>query len=624
MRNLTAGNKMNFTMFIFIILIIIFMIILATINGLKNIKDKYEISSSSCIYDNKSNYIELENDALISKKWTGNYYLKEDITKKEYKLGNYSIAFNKNKRSLDLFGTFYEVKKGGDVLKISDYNYINNTMQDKFYKIDDRKYLIIGKKIKNNTGSLSTENYLIIILDKSGNALLLNNQINAKTINEMIINTDDFEFDVAKEILKYSDDIINLKKIIGSSNQYVQRASNTENEKKEENKTENSIKENVQSNNEQTLYKTSSTSSTTTVTETSTLKKIEEENTSNKDNIESSSDKFNENDQSEKEEKIDNNKENDKNDKDNKEKTENIPDRSTEVNKSDNNNTENKSDKSNEPNKSEKENTEEKSDENNENDKLDKESKNTNSGKSNDKTNLNKDVQDLTWVETLNNWMSEVATGFKNINGTKNEKKEGKLSKNISLNGLNAGTTFIEINYTVTDPENQYNVVYAIITGNNFVKTISLDKNANTYRVTELEPNTNYTVEMGYKIIYSDSSVEEVKQDIMTARTLIPNEELKITRVSLTKIYYSLKLDHDYVYDNGCKIKIYLNDTTLIFEQLLSESNLEKAAITGYNDSFQIPQGYKEKNAEIKILLEETCMDGKSVPNSLVAKTVNY
>ena len=28
---------------------------------------------------------ELENDAKIFKKWTGNYYLKEDTTKKEYK-----------------------------------------------------------------------------------------------------------------------------------------------------------------------------------------------------------------------------------------------------------------------------------------------------------------------------------------------------------------------------------------------------------------------------------------------------------------------------------------------------------------------------------------------------------
>ena len=78
------------------------------------------------------------------------------------------------------------------------------------------------------------------------------------------------------------------------------------------------------------------------------------------------------------------------------------------------------------------------------------------------------------------------------------------------------------------------------------------------------------------------------------------------------------------MYDNGCKIKVYLNDASLVFEQTLRESDLEKAAMSGYSDSFEIPQGYKEKNAEIKILLEDTYMNEKSVQNNLSAKIVNY
>lgn len=39
----------------------------------------------------------------------------------------------------------------------------------------------------------------------------------------MIISTDDFKFDVANEILTYNDENINLKKIIGSTNEYVKR-----------------------------------------------------------------------------------------------------------------------------------------------------------------------------------------------------------------------------------------------------------------------------------------------------------------------------------------------------------------------------------------------------------------
>ena len=105
MRNLTSGNKMNFTIFAFIILIILIILCSAVVMVLRTDKEEYEVLSTSSIYDKDYNYIELENDAKIFKKWTGNYYLKEDTTKKEYNLGGYAIAFDKNKK------TFYKIKK---------------------------------------------------------------------------------------------------------------------------------------------------------------------------------------------------------------------------------------------------------------------------------------------------------------------------------------------------------------------------------------------------------------------------------------------------------------------------------------------------------------------------------
>ena len=200
MRNLTSGNKMNFTIFALIVLIILIILCTAVIMVVRTDKEEYPVSNTMSIYDKDYNYIELENDAKIFKKWTGNYYLKEDTTKKEYNLGGYAIAFDKNKKTLDLYGNFYQVLKGGDISKISGYNTVSGNVQSQFYKIDDRKYLIAARNITNDTGSLSTQSYLIIIIDKLGNALLLNNKINAKTINEMKISTDDFKFDVANEI----------------------------------------------------------------------------------------------------------------------------------------------------------------------------------------------------------------------------------------------------------------------------------------------------------------------------------------------------------------------------------------------------------------------------------------
>lgn len=497
MRNLTSGNKMNFTIFALIVLIILIILCTAVIMVVRTDKEEYPVSNTMSIYDKDYNYIELENDAKIFKKWTGNYYLKEDTTKKEYNLGGYAIAFDKNKKTLDLYGNFYQVLKGGDISKISGINTVSGNVQSQFYKIDDRKYLIAARNITNDTGSLSTQNYLIIIIDKLGNALLLNNKINAKTINEMIISTDDFKFDVANEILTYNDENINLKKIIGSTNEYVKREeeNTTEGQNEVVNETEVGQVENTAGEGQIT------TSATTTI----------------------------------------------------------------------------------------------------------------------NKTHLG--------LGSLNNWIQKVAAGFQSIyNGNSGKKDEASLTKSIALNSLSVGTTSLDINYAITDPENKYNVVYAIVSDGTKQTSISLDKNATSYKVTGLEPNTNYSVEIGYKVIYSDSSVDEKVEDTMTVRTKAPTESLEITKVSTDKIYYTLKLDSNFVYDKGAKIIVYLNDTNEDTKSsiTLTEANLEKAASSGYSGSFIIPDEYKIKGSSIKIKLENTKYNGAEVNTNLTAKIINY
>ena len=95
MRNLAAGNKVNFTVFTIIVIVIMLILAGAVILVLSNAQEDHEISSSTAIYDNNYNYIELENTAVVSKKWNGNYYLKENETKKEYNLGKYSVQVGK-------------------------------------------------------------------------------------------------------------------------------------------------------------------------------------------------------------------------------------------------------------------------------------------------------------------------------------------------------------------------------------------------------------------------------------------------------------------------------------------------------------------------------------------------
>ena len=58
-------------------------------------------------------------------------------------------------------------------------------------------------------------------MDKRGNASLLNDTINVKTINPLKLIYNDIEFDVANETLTYDDKKVDLKLINGSSNEYV-------------------------------------------------------------------------------------------------------------------------------------------------------------------------------------------------------------------------------------------------------------------------------------------------------------------------------------------------------------------------------------------------------------------
>lgn len=552
MRTLSSGNKMNFAIFIVIVFLILFIIINAVFVGVKNQKQKYQIPANSCIYDNDYKYIELENDAQILKKWTGDYYLEEEQTKKEYKLGKYAISYVANRNSLDIFGNFYLIQEGGNVNKLTEHNTIANIVENKFYKIADRKYLIVAKDIKNNTGSLYTQNYLIIIMDKLGNTLLLNNEINIKTINEMIIETDDFEFDVANEILRYNDESINLKKVIGSTNEYVKGEEEKEQETKEnvqvakteENKNENK-EENTNQQEQTTKTINNSTATTMTTNNNNSTTIIQNSNKTSKEKEQTST----------------------------KEK------------------------------------------------KNSKTSKNTENNNNNSNSSVE---QDNAWVDTLNGWINNVASGFESLyNNSSNKKEETTLSKSIMLNGVSADTASITIKYTVIDPENKYNVVYAVVSSDTENYIISLDKSANTYKMNGLQPDTNYTIKIGYKIIYSDAKIEEVEQDTMEVKTDSKSESLEFTKVGLDKAYFKLRLDSEFIYDAGCKLVVYLNDTTKVTEIVLNKADLEKT-VSGYTSSFTIPDEYKTRGASLTIQLENTKINNNEINVNLNAKIINY
>lgn len=126
------------------------------------------------------------------------------------------------------------------------------------------------------------------------------------------------------------------------------------------------------------------------------------------------------------------------------------------------------------------------------------------------------------------------------INNSNSSTNQTPLSKSVSLRGAIATSSYIDIEYAVQDPQNRYQTVYAFVEAVGYENTIALDKNATTYRLTDLEPNTEYKITLGYKEITEDNEVVDNIEDVLSVRTTKINASIDITRVGTGSKKYIL------------------------------------------------------------------------------------
>ena len=216
-------------------------------------------------------------------------------------------------------------------------------------------------------------------------------------------------------------------------------------------------------------------------------------------------------------------------------------------------------------------------------------------------------ILNFLYGDNVNNMNINVGTGSNN---------KTPLAKSVSLRSAVATSSYIDIEYIVNDPENKYQTVYAFIESEGFEKTIALDKAARTYRVTDLEPNTEYTITLGYKEILQDNTVQDYIEDMLSVRTAKVDAVLTITKVKGSKVYFNFKMDPNYSFDAG-KIKLYVDGE----EQGLGvDINVNKAVTaTGWNSSLEYTYG-----SEITLRLEEATHNGVQINNVIEAKFRNY
>lgn len=230
LRKYDKKNKLRIMFIVFLSSVILILFTLVAITMFKKENKSYVVNKNSVTHDINNKLIRVKKTANIKSKWNNNWYL--DYDNQKYNLGVNAIVYNEFNADVTLFGNFYEVREKGEINKTNENLVLKSPDVSKFYKISDRKYLLIDPVIVSS--NLSTSNYLVVDIEKSGYAFYTNNKVNVKTVGETVIRTSTYEFDVNNETLKFNDnsEIINLKKILGSTNNY------------KSNKKENNIKNN--------------------------------------------------------------------------------------------------------------------------------------------------------------------------------------------------------------------------------------------------------------------------------------------------------------------------------------------------------------------------------------------
>lgn len=218
-------NGKSFVLLAIIIIAVVAIFAFFIYRFLQYDKTEFEMQEGSVIYNEDNEYIKIEGDAYLTQKVDRNYYLYEDIEGEtiKHKIGKNAVVHKEGDMYLYLYGTAYQVLSTGDVEIVKGETKIVKSSPTKFFKLDDREYLMVDPSLRTvDSQILDTKDYVIINMDKQGNPSFSNHLVNFKTISQLIVTGSTFKFDIALEKLIYEDSEVNLKNIIGSTNEYVE------------------------------------------------------------------------------------------------------------------------------------------------------------------------------------------------------------------------------------------------------------------------------------------------------------------------------------------------------------------------------------------------------------------
>ena len=485
---LNIKNKIYILIFSLIVIAIIAMLVISAkmANKDKTVA-KYEVSTNSVVFNQDTNLVDTSTGGVIEKKWDDDYYFVSN-NQQSSNLGKNTIIYEKATEVIKVYGGSYRVSDTGNVVINGELTEINELKRTSFYKISDRVYLIVSPEIYTEDRSVYANKYLIVYIDKQGNASVLNDMLNLKTINPMSLVFDKYTFDIANEKLIVDNVSIDLKLINGSTNEY------------DPNKN-------------------------TKVAEYDDLK-----------NLAGAYNKL-------------------VNDFNQYTKNNNLV------------------------------------------------------------VSANNQA-----IVTNNNYIIKQASKTASSTAAKKVENKTQIAKRVSLRGAIASTTYIDVTYIVTDPEEKYQAVYLLVTGyidgSLTTEKIILDKYDTTYRITGLAPKNEYSISLGYIEVITDSSnnkdLSDNIEDVINVRTTKGNAKITLNKISSGEISFNFKMYEDYAFDDG-KLVMYADN------ERIDSVNVDKAKALS-SDGFNTKLKLGNEVSVYMIRLENTKFGGKEVDSGIYRK----
>lgn len=218
MRKMTNKNKSSFIIFSIVVILVVSVVGYMRMQQIQASTSKeYPVNENSVVYDKKGDYIDVSSNGKIKKEWTNSYQMYLN-NKSSYDLGDHAVV--RSGSGLSIYGSGYRVFDDGSIKTLPTVMNIQNLIEPSFYKLQDRKYLLIGNDIRLKGNGFQGKGYVLVDLDKAGNAFLRNDKVNFKVVAPVVLTNGPQTFDVANEMLSVGKVKTNLKKINGSTNEY--------------------------------------------------------------------------------------------------------------------------------------------------------------------------------------------------------------------------------------------------------------------------------------------------------------------------------------------------------------------------------------------------------------------